>query len=66
MSDQPRKTVYCSFCARGEHELDGVLIQGFDVAICQGCVKVCVDIVFGHSANRTKVQVEPHAEEAQP
>jgi len=63
MTAQAEKPVYCSFCAKSQHELEGAMIQGFDVAICQGCVQVCVGIIFDHSANRTKAAPAVDAEQ---
>ncbi|MBT1806035.1 hypothetical protein KKZ73_20645 [Enterobacter hormaechei subsp. xiangfangensis] len=40
----------CSFCGKTNLEVAGVLIAGAGVSICQGCVFLCVEVVFNHSA----------------
>lgn len=42
MSD--KKTVYCNFCGKSEHEVDH-LISGPSVAICNECTSLCVDLI---------------------
>jgi len=39
----------CSFCGKGGDAVE-VLITGPDVAICDECVKLCMDIVTEHTA----------------
>jgi hypothetical protein len=38
------KTLYCSFCAKSQHDVQK-LIAGPSVHICDECVELCVDIV---------------------
>jgi hypothetical protein len=40
----PQKTLYCSFCAKSQHEVRK-LIAGPAVYICDECVDLCTDIV---------------------
>jgi ClpX C4-type zinc finger protein/glyoxalase superfamily protein len=40
----PPKTLYCSFCAKSQHDVRK-LIAGPSVYICDECVDLCVDII---------------------
>ena len=41
---QTNPTQYCSFCKKSQHEVE-TLIAGPDVAICNECIELCVDIL---------------------
>ncbi len=38
-----KKTLYCSFCGKSQHEVK--LIAGPTVFICVECVELCMDII---------------------
>src|SRR5262249_40688391 len=40
----PRKTLYCSFCGKSQHDVRK-LIAGPSVYICDECVELCLDII---------------------
>ena len=40
----PRKTLYCSFCSKSQHDVKK-LIAGPSVYICDECVELCTDII---------------------
>jgi ATP-dependent Clp protease ATP-binding subunit ClpX len=40
----PKNTLYCSFCGKGQHEVRK-LIAGPTVFICDQCVELCMDII---------------------
>ncbi|MGB7799839.1 ClpX C4-type zinc finger protein [Buttiauxella sp.] len=48
LNNQP--THQCTFCGITNATLKGVMISDPGVNICQECVLLCVDLVFGHSA----------------
>ena len=43
-ADQLKKTLYCSFCGKSQHEVKK-LIAGPAVFICEECVALCDDII---------------------
>lgn len=43
-SDDPKNTLYCSFCGKSQHEVRK-LIAGPTVFICDECVELCMDII---------------------
>ena len=43
-----------SFCGKNNHQVEGILIAGPGVSICQDCVFLCIDIVFKNSAGRNE------------
>jgi ATP-dependent Clp protease ATP-binding subunit ClpX len=44
VSDKPKRTVYCSFCAKSQHEVKK-LIAGPAVFICDECTRRCQHII---------------------
>ena len=44
----------CSYCGKTNVEVDGVLVAGPGVSICQECVFLCVEIVFKHAEKTDK------------
>ena len=46
MTDSP--TLHCSFCGKSQDEVRK-LIAGPDVYICDECVDLCNDIIFGEA-----------------
>ena len=43
--DTRRETLCCSFCGRGEHEVEKLLAGAAGGLICDSCVAACVDIL---------------------
>lgn len=46
MPAEPAKTLYCSFCAKSQHEV-AKLIAGPAVFVCDECVALCTKIIEG-------------------
>ena len=44
LSKDEKKTSYCSFCGKSQHEVKK-LIAGPNVFICDECVNLCMDII---------------------
>jgi ATP-dependent Clp protease ATP-binding subunit ClpX len=44
MADDPKKTLYCSFCGKSQHEVKK-LVAGPAVFICDECIGLCSEIV---------------------
>lgn len=38
-------TVYCDFCAKSQHEVKNIVQGPRDIAICDECIALCVDVI---------------------
>ena len=45
MSEEKRKSIYCSFCGKAEREVHRMIQGPAGVRICDECVRLCMDIV---------------------
>jgi len=45
--DLPKKTLYCSFCFKSQHEVRRLIAGPAAVYICDECVELCNDIIAG-------------------
>ena len=57
VGETPKRTVYCSFCAKSQHEVKK-LIAGPAVFICDECTRRCQDII--------ETELSPDAVKAEP
>jgi ATP-dependent Clp protease ATP-binding subunit ClpX len=56
MADDPnKKTLYCSFCGKSQHEVKK-LVAGPAVFICDECIGLCSEIVDEAAAETKRVQ----------
>ena len=39
-------TLYCSFCAKSQHEVRKLIAGPKEVFICDECVRLCLDILI--------------------
>lgn len=37
---------HCMFCGKTQHEVKHMVVNDMDAAICNECIKDCVDILF--------------------
>jgi hypothetical protein len=57
-----QKTLYCSFCAKSQHDVE-VLIAGPNVFVCDGCVGLCDGIIFDNRLGKAvDAALESHPE----
>lgn len=62
------KDPVCNFCGKGKHEVEKMIVGGDNIAICNECVDLCVDILkdekikkfpgeeFRHALNPVKIK----------
>ena len=49
MSDAGKKTLYCSFCMKSQHELAKLIAGPGNIFICDECVALCDEYVAGRT-----------------
>jgi hypothetical protein len=54
MNSGKKKTVYCSFCFKSQHEVRKLISGPASVFICDECVGLCNEIIAGSSAKVSK------------
>jgi hypothetical protein len=47
----PRKTLYCSFCFKSQHEVKKLISGPGSIFICDECVALCNEIIADHPLN---------------
>jgi hypothetical protein len=52
--DLPKKTLYCTFCFKSQHEVKRLIAGPAAVYICDECVELCNDIVAGPPRRASK------------
>lgn len=52
MKVQVKKIVICDFCDKNESEVDALVVGLRDVAICDECARLCVEVVEERAAVR--------------
>lgn len=50
------KTLHCSFCGRGQHQVQKLIAGPRGVFICDKCVDLCNDVIAGRPIPRTGFQ----------
>jgi ATP-dependent Clp protease ATP-binding subunit ClpX len=43
----PKKTVYCSFCSKSQHEVKKLISGPAGIFICDECVELCNEVIAG-------------------
>ena len=49
------RTLYCSFCAKSQHEVKKLISGPFAVFICDECVGLCNEVIAGRPPKITKI-----------
>jgi ATP-dependent protease Clp ATPase subunit len=52
MKVQVQKIVICDFCDKNEKEVDALVVGLRDVAICDDCARLCVQVVEERASER--------------
>jgi ATP-dependent Clp protease ATP-binding subunit ClpX len=50
-----RRTNYCSFCFKSQHDVMKLIAGPANIFICDECVDLCNEVVAGHIPNQTKI-----------
>ena len=55
---EPKRTLYCSFCFKSQHDVQK-LIAGFaNIFICDECIGLCNEIIAGHMPPAPQISPE--------
>ncbi len=51
------KTLYCSFCGKGQHEVRHLIGGPALLFICDECVELCSDIIAKRKAQTATIEI---------
>jgi hypothetical protein len=50
----PKRTLYCSYCFKSQHEVKKLISGAAEIFICDECVDLCKEIIAGRPPNLSK------------